>query len=158
MCSTVRTCKSWSSAVMELFLCCADDSLGHSPKPAFSLQKALDKVLRKVGARDKSHTTSHPPDTSVGTGATVSAGTSRRSSLGSLGMPEGCPLPEAGSSGEAPTNRHAIMPGWQVSRMQPSGNELSFGGCVCSPGDVQEGRVVREGVPLSAACPLLLRS
>lgn len=142
MCRTVQTCKSWSSAVIESFLCCAGDSLGHSPRPAFSLHKAFDKVMRKVGARDKSHTTLHPPDTSVGTGATVSAGTSRRSSLGSLGMPEGCPLPEAVSSGEAPTSRHAIMPGWQVSCMQPVGNGPSFRGYVCSPGHVQEGRLI----------------
>jgi hypothetical protein len=137
----IALCRTWcfrSSAVIEPSLCCAGDSLGHSPRPAFSLHKAFDKVLRKVGARDKGHSMLHPPDTSVGTGATVSAATSRRSSLGSLGMVEGCPLPEAVSSGEAPTSRHAIMPDWQVSRMRPVGDEQSLRGCVRSPGQVRE--------------------
>ena len=38
----------------------AADSLGHSPKLGFSLHKALDRVLRKVGAREKSQTLPPP--------------------------------------------------------------------------------------------------
>ena len=91
----------------------AADSLGHSPKPGFSLHKALDRVLRKVGAREKSQT-SHPPEGSTGT-APLSGHTSRRSSIGSMG------LPETVSAGEIPSsNRHAIMPGWQVRLLEPS--------------------------------------
>ena len=88
----------------------AADSLGHSPKLGFSLHKALDRVLRKVGAREKSQT-SHPPEGSTGT-APLSGHTSRRSSIGSMG------LPETVSAGELPSStRHAIMPGWQVRRL-----------------------------------------
>ena len=91
----------------------AADSLGHSPKLGFSLHKALDRVLRKVGAREKSQS-SHPPEGSTGT-APLSGHTSRRSSIGSMG------LPETVSAGELPSsNRHAIMPGWQVRHSDSS--------------------------------------
>ncbi len=103
----------------------AADSLGHSPKLGFSLHKALDRVLRKVGAREKSQT-SHPPEGSTGT-APLSGHTSRRSSIGSMG------LPETVSAGELPSStRHAIMPGWQVRLsesvlLMPEAGKL----CVC---------------------------
>lgn len=105
----------------------AADSLGHSPKVGFSLHKALDRVLRKVGAREKSQM-SHPPEGSTGT-APLSGHTSRRSSMGSMG------LPETVGAGEVPSSsRHAIMPGWQV-RPKDSGAAicLRLKGDLCCP-------------------------
>ena len=92
---------------------CAADGLGQSPKTAFYLHKALDKVLRKVGARERSQS-SHPVAVSVGTEAALSDHASRRSSLGSMGLPEHVGLHEPLPSAEAPSSRHTVLPGWQV--------------------------------------------
>ena len=104
--------------------------MGHSPKLGFSLHKALDKVLRKVGAREKSQTP-HPPEGSTGT-APLSGHTSRRSSIGSMG------LPEAVNAGEVPSSsRHAIMPGWQVRLSDSSAANAWCWRTICTPHEWQ---------------------
>ena len=50
----------------------------------------------------------------------MSGHTSRRSSLGSMGLPEHFSLPEPTPSAEALGNRHNLMPGWQVTSCWPA--------------------------------------
>jgi hypothetical protein len=84
---------------------------GHSPRQS-SLQKALDKVLKRVGAKDKER----PSEAGYVT-AEDSETVSRRSSIASLTEP---PVALHESHGTAPVeaqDRHRIMPGWQLVSM-----------------------------------------
>ena len=65
-----------------------------------------------MGARDRSHI-SHPPEGSIGTAATLSDHNSRRSSLGSIGIPDGSGGLTETPAESAPNSRHNLMPGWQ---------------------------------------------
>ena len=92
-------------------LCCfpGEAPLGQSPRQ-FSLQKALDKVLKRVGAKDKER----PSDGGYAT-AEDSDTVSRRSSIASLTEP---PValhgePHGAASVKSAQDRHRIMPGWQ---------------------------------------------